>query len=751
MLRGRRRECNALDGLLRRARSGDSGVLIVRGEAGVGKTALLEYAAGRASGFRVARAAGAEAEMELAFAGLHQLCAPLLAGSDGLPGPQRDALLTAFGEQDGGPPDRFLVAVAVLTLLAEAAEERPLLCVIDDAQWLDDATAQALGFVARRLLAERIALVFGVREPSDDRRFAGLAELVVDGLGEDDARLLLASAIRGRLDERVRDRIIAEARGNPLALLELPRGLMPEDLAGGYSLPDAKPLAGQIEQSFLRRLQPLPLDSQRLVLTAAAEPVGDVTLLWRAAQRLGIDAAAAVPAEAAGLIEIGSRVRFRHPLVRSAAYRAATVPERQAAHRALAEATDPEADPDRRAWHRAHAAAAPDEAVAAELERSADRALRRSGLAAAAAFLQRAAELTPDPERRADRALAAAQAKLDVAAPVTASDLLMTAELGALDDLRRARLERLRAQIAFRWRRGSDASPMLLDAARRLEPLDARLARETYLDAIAAAMHAGGLGRGASVRETAAHAAGGPPAGQPPSATDLLLDGLVTRFTEGYAAGLTALRRALEAFGAVREGDGDAHWIWLACRLAQDIWDEELWHALGRRGVRLAREAGALSLFTIASTYLGAVHVHMGDFDAAAALIEEADAITAATDIAPVKYAALALAAWRGDESDALALFEAGRREATARGEGMGLGVLGWNTALLYNGLGRHAEALTAARGASEHVDAGLFAGALVMLLVHDDAKPHATRVEATETELLSQRRLALWLSRSSW
>ena len=710
-------------------------MLVVRGEAGVGKTALLEYALEHASDFRIARAAGAEAEMELAYAGLHQLCAPLQEGLDRLPDPQRDALLTAFGRQNGKPADRFLVALAVLSLLAEAAEERPLFCLVDDAQWLDHATAQALAFVARRLLAERLALVFAVREPSDLRDLDALPELPVAGLGEQDARKLLESAVRGRLDERVRDRIIAEARGNPLALLELPRA--PEQLAGGYALPDTRPLTGQIEQSFLRRLQTLPADSQRLVLVAAAEPVGDVTLLWRAAEQLGIDAGASAPAEAAGLIEIGTRVRFHHPLVRSAAYRAASVPERQAAHRALAGATDPVADPDRRAWHRAAAAAAPDEDVAAELEHSAARAQRRSGLAAAAAFLQRAAELTPDPDRRAERALAAAQAKLDVAAPGTASELLMTAELGALDDLQRARLERLRAQIAFTWRRGSDAPPMLLEAARRLEPLDAGLARETYLEAIVAAMYAGGLRVDAGVLAAAAGAPAAPP---PPRAADLLLDGLVARFTEGYAAAVPGLRRALRAFGDASHGpEGDAHWLWLACRLAPDLWDDELWAALAVSGVRAARDAGALGLFPIAATHLGALHVHSGEFGAAAALIEEADAITAVTGIAPVKLASLLLAAWRGDEGEALELGEAGRREATARGEKLALSVLDWTTALLYNGLGRHAEALAPARRASEHVDAGLFAGALVEL-VEGGVRGGAPDEAAAALDRLSER-----------
>src|SRR4051794_1676343 len=481
-LRGRRSECEALDRLLARAQSRQSGVLVLRGEAGVGKTALLEYMLGHASGFRIARAAGVESEMELAFAGLHQLCAPMLDGLDGLPGPQQDALRVAFGLQQGATPDHFFVALAVLSLLAEAAEARPLVCLVDDAQWLDRGSAQALAFVARRLLAERIAMVFAVREPDHADELAGLPELVVKGIAEGDARALLASALPGVLDERIRDRIVAETHGNPLALMELPRGLTPAELAGGFGLPDRDPLPVRIERSFRRRFESLPPDARRLLLTAAAEPIGDVTLLWRAAERLGIGADVFAPAEAAGLIALGARARFRHPLVRSAVYQAAAVDERQQVHRALAEATDPEADPDRRVWHRAHAAAGLDEAVAGELERSAGRARRRGGVAAAAAFLARAAELTPDPARRGARALAAAQAKLQAGGREAAEELLATAELTPLDELQRARLQRLRAQIAFVFSRGSEGPPLLLDAARRLETLDAALARETYLE-----------------------------------------------------------------------------------------------------------------------------------------------------------------------------------------------------------------------------------------------------------------------------
>ena len=504
VLRGRRAECDALERLLESVRAGQSQVLALRGEAGVGKSALLEYLVERASGCRLVRAAGVEYEMELAYAGVHQLCAPMMDLRERLPGPQRDALSTAFGLSAAPAPDRFVVGLAVLGLFSEAAEEQPLVCVVDDAQWLDRTSALALGFVARRLLAESVGMVFAVREPTEMRELAGLQELVVGGLGEEDARALLDSALPGRLDKQVRDRLVAESHGNPLALLELPRGLSPAELAGGFGLPDVVPLTNRIEQSFVRRLEPLPAESRRLLLMAAAEPIGDGALLWRTAGRLGLGAEAAAPAQAAGLIDPGARVKFRHPLVRSAVYRAASLPERQQAHRALAEATDPDLDPDRRAWHRAHAADAPDEDVAAELERSASGAAARGGIAASAAFLERAAELTPDPARRGGRAIAAAEAQLEAGAPEPAHALLAIAELTPLDELQRARLQRLRARIAFALRRGSDAPPMLLDAAKRLVSLDPELARETCLEALAAAIFAGRGINGRDVQQVAA-------------------------------------------------------------------------------------------------------------------------------------------------------------------------------------------------------------------------------------------------------
>ena len=711
-------EREALDGVLADARGGQSAVLVMRGEAGIGKTALLRYAARQASGFRVAQVAGVEAEMELPFAGIHQLCAPLLDHLDALPPPQQDALNVALGLAPGDVPDRFLVGLAVLGLLSAAAEERPLLCLVEDAHWLDAASGLILGFVARRLQADSVAIVATIREPNTRHDFDGLPELRLRGLAEQDARTLLMSAVPGRIDDRVRDRIVAETRGNPLALLDLPRSMSAAELTGGFELLPATDLPRHLEEQYHQRAGELPDATQRLLLLAAAEPLGDATLIWRAAQALGIDRSSLAPAEDAQLVEVGARVRFRHPLVRSAVYRAAPSSERRAAHRALAETTDPDTDPDRRAWHRAHAAVGVDEAVAAELERSADRARSRGGAAAAAAFLARATELTPDPAERGRRALAAAQAKLDAAASDAALELLATAELAPLDELQRARLERLRAEITFARTRGGDAPALLLDAARRLEPLDPAMARETHLEAMAAALFAGRLGDKPDVREVAEAAHAAPAPEQPPRAIDLLVDGLATRFTEGYSTGLPPLRKALAEFRDADElTERDVRWLWLACRLAQDLWDDELWDVLATGGLRVAKETGALGVLPIAATYRAALHIHAGEFGAASALIAEADAITEATGMAPLKYAALMMAAWRGNEAEALELFEAGRLEATERGEGMGLRLMEWAKALLYNGCGRYGEALEAAQRGCDEDDVGLFAWACVELI----------------------------------
>src|SRR3954469_4564352 len=739
-LLGRASEREVLDRLLAYVRGGQSGILVIRGEAGIGKTALLRYAAGHAPGFGAVQVAGAQAEIELPFAGIQQLCTPMLDRLDALPRPQRDALSVALGLASGDVPERFLVGLAVLGLLSAEAEGRPLLCLVDDAQWLDAASGTILGFVARRLLAESVAMVVAVREPNTRHDFDGLPDLGLQGLAEEDARTLLRRVVPGRIDDRVRDRIVGETRGNPLALLDLPRSMSTAELAGGFGLLPATDLPRHLEDHYLRRAGELPEATQRLLLLAAAEPMGDATLVWRAAHGLGIDRSSLAPAVDAQLVEIGARARFRHPLVRSAIYRAAAVSDRRAAHRALAEVTDPDADPDRLAWHRAHAAVGVDEDVAAELERSADRAEARGGAAAAAAFLAHAAELTPDSAERGKRALAAAQAKFDAAASEEALELLATAELAPLDELQRARLERLRAEIAFERTRGSDAPAMLLRAARRLESLDAAMARETHLEAMAAAMFAGRLGGKPDVREAAEAAQDAPGAPGPPRAIDLLLDGLATRYTEGYSAGLPLLREALGAFQDVeRLTAADVRWLWLACRLAQDLWDDELWHDLATRGVRVAREAGVLTLLPGMANFLAAFHVHSGAFADAAGLIEEVDAITEATGIPPLHYGALMLAAWRGDQSRMDAISDATIPGAMARGEGLSVGLLAWMTALLHNGHGRGAEALVAAQQACEHEDVIAYGWALVELIEagvrvgrHDEA--------ATALDRLSER-----------
>ncbi|MFE6871181.1 AAA family ATPase [Kitasatospora sp. NPDC057692] len=721
-LRGRRTECGALDQVIGEAREGRGQVLVLRGEPGVGKSALVEYLLERADGCRVLRVVGVESEMELAFAGLHQLCVPLMGLLDRIPGPQRDALSVAFGLSAGSAPDRFLVGLAVLSLLAEAAEEQPLVCAVDDAQWLDRVSAQTMAFVARRLLAERAALVFAARTPAPAAGgdpFGGLPELVVRGLRDDDARALLESVVPGRLDERVRDRIVAETRGNPLALLELTRGLSAAELAGGFGRPDVGPLAGQIEQAYLERIDALPASAQRLLLAAAAEPVGDLPLLWRVAERLDLGVDAAGAAEAAGLIEFGTRVRFRHPLVRSAAYRAADPTVRRDVHRALAEATDPALDSDRRAWHRAHAALEPDEALAGELERSAVRARARGGTAAAAAFLRRATELTPDPVRRAARAETAAQAAFDAGSPEAALELLDTARQSPPDEARHARLARLRARLVLARRRGGEALPLLLDAAGRLAGVGDAHAREAYLDALGSAVYAGRLGERTGVREVAEAARTAPPGARPPQPTDLLLDGLVAWFADGCAAGGPPLRSALEAFrqAAAREGGDAMRWLWLTWLVAGELWDDETWERLTERAVRSARETGSLNFLPLALGYRAALSVHTGDFDLAAALVDEAGTLAEATGHSPMGYPALLLAAWRGEDALVAEAIRGGAAEATSWGEGRAIGGEHYLLTVLYNGLARYRDALDQAERAVEFEDLALVGFALAELV----------------------------------
>jgi DNA-binding CsgD family transcriptional regulator len=698
-LLNREAERAALDGLLGDLRSGRGRALVMRGEAGVGKSTLLEYMAGTAAGMRVARAAGVESEMELAFAGLHQLCAPLLGRLGRLPGPQRDALGVAFGLQEGAAPDRFLVGLAVLTLLAEAAEERPLLCVVDDAQWLDRASAQVLAFAARRLLAEPVGLVFAVREPGE--QLQRIPDLQVRGLPDHDARALLQSVIRFRLDEGVRDRILAETAGNPLALLELPRGLGPVQLAGGFGLVGAVP--ARIEQGFRRRLEALPGDTRSLMLVAAAEPTGDPVLVWRAAERLGIPASAAAAAKADGLLETAGQVRFRHPLVRSAVYSSASEPERRAVHQELAEVTDRDRDPDRRAWHLAAAAQGADEEVAAELERSADRAQARGGMAAAAAFLQRAVELTAEPVRRSERALAAAQASLQAGALDMAAELLAMAAAGPLDDFQQARVSLLRGQIAFASGGGGDAPALLVKAARQLEPLDAALARQTYLDAWLAAAFAGRFAGVGDLHEVAWAAQSAPPPAGAPRPSDLVLDGLAVLVTQGRAQAAPLLRRAARVFAEEEITMPDLlRWATPADMAARMVWDEERWHTIVARQLQSCRDTGSLAQMVISVNSMAIHTIWRGDFAAAASLVAEAEAIAAATGARFAPVAAVLLAGFRGAEAEAAPLIEAVNTAARAAGEGVGVQWSQWVAAVLYNGLGRYEAGLAEAQQASE-------------------------------------------------
>ena len=738
-LRGRRSELGVLDRLLEAVRAGESRALVLVGEPGAGKSALLDYLAGRASGCRVARVAGVQSEMELAFAGLQQLCAPMLDRAEGLPVPQRDALRTAFGISAGPAPDRFLVGMAVLGLLSDVAEQQPLVCLADDQQWLDHASAQVLAFVARRLAAEAVGLVFSARVPGDE--LAGLPELVVEGLREGDARALLDSVLTGPLDERVRDRIVAETRGNPLALLELVRGRTPAELAGGFGLTGATPIPGRIEESFRRRVDALPAGTRHLLQLAAADPVGEPGLVWQAAVQLGISPEAAAPAAEAGLVEFGTWVRFRHPLVRSAAYRSASPKDRQDVHRALAEVTDPDTEPDRRAWHRAQATAGPDEQVAAELERSAGRALARGGLAAAAAFLERAATLTPEPGRRAQRLLAAARTKRDAGALDEALGLLIAVEAGPPDPLRTAEVEHLRGQIAFDQGRISDAARLMLSAARRLEPLNAGSARETHLEALAAALWASDVDGPAGMLETAEAARAAPTGPQPPRVVDVLLDALALRLTEGYAAAAPTLTRALKLVLALDvDTDEAGRWLWLAggragAIIAFELWDLDSWHAVAARQVRFARDTGALVHLQLALNILAATHLVAGELTTATRLLEEDRLIGEATGNPPVAYAEMVLAAWRGRATEASELIEATVREAAVGG--LGVNFANYVSSVLDNGLGRHDAARDAAWRAFEHDQIGY--GPYVV--------PELAEAAARTGDVATVRAVLAWLS----
>lgn len=722
-LLGRAAEAGMLQHLLAEVRAGRSQALVLRGAPGVGKSALLEELAANAAGCRVVRITGVESEVEMPFAGLHQLCAPLLDQMENLPEPQRQALQIVFGVVGGNPPDRFLVGLAVLSLLSEAGETEPVVAIVDDAQWLDPVSAQVLAFVARRLMADTVGLVFAVRDPCELTAFDPLPTHEMRGLAERDAQTLLDAARPGPLDDRVRRTILAEAGGNPLAIQELARGPTPAQLAGGFALPDKTPLEGQIEESFVRRVRALSPEAQLLILVASAEPTGDASLVWRAADLLAIPSRAGAELTATGLVDLDLTVRFRHSLVRSAVYRSADGLSRRRVHGALGEATDPDADADRRAWHRGHSASEPDEQIARDLERSAKRARSRGGAAAAAAFLERATRLTPDPVTRAARALEAAQAKFDAADVAAAHELLELTESAPLSEQRLASVARLRAHIAFAHGRGVDAAELLIDAARQLETLDVAMARETYLEALTAATFMTPFGE-IDLREVATVTRAAPPGPAPGRPVDLLLDGLSILLTDGYAAGVPVLRRALVAFAEEEPEDHTqvTRWLALACPVAQEVgvhqlWDFEAWEHLATRTVQRARETGALALLPVGLMYLAGVKVYRGDFASAAAMLEEGDSITTATGFIPVSFTNLVLAAWRGDPESSPAIIEMDVEAAKVRGESITVAVAGFVSAILYNGLGRYDDALTAARLGSAHDHLGFTGWALIELV----------------------------------
>jgi DNA-binding CsgD family transcriptional regulator/tetratricopeptide (TPR) repeat protein len=695
---GRDAECGEVDKLLATVRDGQSQVLVVRGEPGVGKTALLQHAIAAATGFHVVRATGIESEMELAFAGLHQLCGPMLDRLAVLPDPQREAMFTAFGLTKGSAPDQFMIGLALLSLLSEAAEQAPLLCVVDDAQWLDRASAHALAFAARRLLAEPVCLLFGTREPTEDLR--GLPEVRIGGLGHRDASALLATVVRGPIDDRVRDRVIAETHGNPLALLEWPVGLTPAELAGGFGLP-ALPVTGQIEEGFRRRVEELPQGAQQFLTVAAADPTGDPALVSRAANRIGVSGTDFTPAVESGLIEIGARVLFRHPLVRSASYAAAALDDRRAAHRALAEVTDPAEDPDRRAWHLALATAGPDDEVAAELERSAGRAQARGGLAAAAALLERSASLTLDPATRVQRTILAASAQVEAGGLDAAAVLLAAAKAGPLNELDRARIELLRGYSSHAWGNSSDAANLLFHAAKRLEDIDARLARETYIGALGSAAYATTELRGATQMEIAMAAREAPAAPSPDRPVDLLLEGYALIVTDGPAAAAPVLRQAVAAFRHAPVSDEEAmRWFGYPVGAATLLWDYDDLHWLSARQVDAVRALGAFRTLPWALETLAMASILGGDLSSAASLLREAESVIEATANRLVLFGGAQLAGCRGHDADAKALITATIERGRARGQGMAVKFAQSASATLDNGLGRYAQALAAAEEA---------------------------------------------------
>lgn len=697
---GRREECRRLSAVLADATAGRSGVIVLSGAAGIGKTVLLDKVARKAAGCRLVRIVGVEFEMELAYSGPHQLCTSVTGGLESIPVPQRDALLTALGRQQGQPPDRFLVGLAVLSLMAETSRERPLVLTVDDEQWLDDASRRALAFVARRLVAEPVGMFIATRTVG--AHLHGLPQINVGPLTDNESSSLLAGCLDGPLDPRVRNRIVAEARGNPLALLEVSRHLTAAELAGGFGSP-AAPQSHNLEGTFRTQIEALPAPTRRLLALAAAEPAGDSALVWRAAELLGIPPEAAHAGTDAGLIEIGHRVLFRHPLIRSTSYRCVPLSERRTIHSALAEVTNADTDPDRYTWHLGHAALGPDDAVADQLERRARRVLSRGGVAAAAAFLERASALTADPFRRAGRVIAAAAACAESGSIDAARELLKIADDVVDDERQRAEADLVRAHLAYVSNHGRDAAPLLLAAAQRLEGVDAGAARETYLDALSAALFAGRLAGRTGMLEVSRAARVTTATLTSPGPADLLLHGLATQYSATFEEGLPALRQALRRYGREMATEKEIRWMLLACLAAARLWDIERHTSLSVRYLDLVRATGAVSHLPLALSARFVPLLFTGAFGDAAQATHEMSALIEAMNQNLSPYCAIVLAAWRGRTAEFAELSDTARRDAERRGEGHGVTVISWAGAVLANGRCDYATALRCALDAACH------------------------------------------------
>ncbi len=689
-------ERQALDRGLAAPRRRLSAALGVRGEPGMGKTSLLGYAADSAAGFRVVSVAGVESELEFGYAGLHRLLVSFLPAMAGLPQRQRNALGCAFGLIDGRPADRFAVALATLSLLADAAADSPLLCVVDDAQWLDQESLEILAMVGRRLNAERIALVLGTRDADDGRvLLEGIPDIRVGGLPEHDALELLGSSVDGPLDPHLARRIVRETQGCPMAIIELVGQLTAAELSGAGLLPGPLPLSRRLEAHFLRQVGGLPASTQTLLLVAAAEPSGDPRLITSAAARLGSPPAAADPAQAEGVIVMYPETRFRHPLIRSAVYGGASPAGRRRAHEALAAELDPQRDADRRAWHLAAAASGPDEAVAAELDRAADRAQARGGYSAAGALLARAAQLTRDEDRWAERVLAAAHAHLAGGAPARARLLLeQTAEIS--DPFQRARMRRLQGLIRYALGQAQGTASILVDAARALEPLDPYLARATMLEALEAARVTGRLSAaGESDLDVCRAARAMPlPPGSQPGVADLLLDGAAALVLDGHGAAVPLLGRAIACLLEDQSDSADALlWLAIGCWAAGAVGDDTSLHELATRLEHSAREKGALGALSTGLLFLAMSELLDGSLAAVRAHFAERAEIMAAVG-RPSDLGQLVVLAWQGRETEARTAAAAVTRYATEHGHGWMLGYVDYAHAVLELGLGNYRAAL---------------------------------------------------------